>query len=225
MKLYFFLFVIINICFCYEQKYPTPEPCTFVDSNFNIYDLSPLYANYESEELTITDNYGMTYNINICGNSNNNNCSPENGVCQGGDYNSYYGCGNADDQEFQSSISNGEGVQLIYPNGQFCYGIQHGRVSTLNLICDETVEGAVIDSVLENPICNYNFNIRSSSACSVGSEQPPVDGNNNCCAYEVNSTGDYKTACTSASSCPQLNGLTNIGDFPVNDCSDCKIRL
>eukprot|EP00005_Dracoamoeba_jomungandri_P006283 CAMPEP_0174262460 /NCGR_PEP_ID=MMETSP0439-20130205/12986_1 /TAXON_ID=0 /ORGANISM="Stereomyxa ramosa, Strain Chinc5" /LENGTH=175 /DNA_ID=CAMNT_0015347169 /DNA_START=161 /DNA_END=688 /DNA_ORIENTATION=+ len=161
---------------------------------------------------------GYAYYVNPCNPLNQSACEggEEVAACQ-----EYGGGGPAYVTGFfspNSTLENPQhdGVTIVYHGAE-------GRVTNVVFTCDKNEKGVRFEGVTENPVKNYLFSLSSQYACP--SSSPPSDSPL-CCLFQSKGTPvTTKTACTSDSSCPTLTGYTSIGNWHVENCSDCHFNF
>lgn len=162
------------------------------------------YGDYDLSGMTVKNgNYysimsnGVYYELNICGPVNNPDCEsiPEPAACQRIN-GPYYALGSATQQKvgplstsllflfffliphsdidtFPFQHKGGYGASVTYGGGLACQG--GPRVTNINVYCDIYAGKGKILSVVEDPICVYNFNMTSIYACPVFNPTPSFE--------------------------------------------------
>lgn len=171
-------------------------PCTTVDKEGNVYDLSILSdpaRNYKI--LRKTDSGMLKYLINICRPlvfNYGEACEYSSGVCEQNisdpqRINNFRNLGDVT-QSMGPAFENGV-LTLQYSNGAMCrdpHSSEGHFSTTISFYCNpyETNE-----PVFENVTgCKYKFSWRTAAACPVGSNHsiiPPVHNNGNCTAVNI----------------------------------------
>jgi len=162
---YFVSFLLI--VFCFEWTYCQSVDCTYTNSSGAYWNLTPL--RYDPSEpspsgYSLITTQGSTFYVNFCDEVSTNNLNDCNsdapaGSCQQtGNPSSFYSAGAVSGMTFTDFTPTGsytDGIAIKYTDGNVCTNVGLTRQTTINVICDPTVDGFQLISESEPSTCTY----------------------------------------------------------------------